>query len=196
MRFTTFCLATVLSVGALCPLPAFSSIRIVDNRTEESRKGHRDSIFSAIEYLPDRVIKPGAVEQLRVALEARDPAADAELVIEELNIVDVFLFRANVASTRSAVLSYLFDKKTDWAFLLSNEVPEDVDSVLCALRGTYGGHEVKASAVVPYKLPLTAMMVRSNAKFREAVSVCIGRLVEKMPSVASPPPEQERKTPF
>lgn len=187
MRLAKCLFAIAMAAVASCPLQASSAIRVVDNRPEEAKKGHRDSNFSAFEFLPDRVIKPGPVQQLQSALDARQPASGGELVIDELSVVDVFLFRAKVASSQSSMLSLLFDKKTDWNFLQANAIPRDVDSVLCVLQGSFDGREVKVSAVVAYKLPLTAVIVRSNAVFREAVSSCIGHLAEKILSPEQAP---------
>lgn len=168
---------------------AEGKVSVNDLRTAAQKEARRDSNFSALFFLADKTIKPGAVGQLRDALERRwSAAADLHVDLRELAVVDFFPHRLGAGPNGivpNLITRHLMDARTDWSFVEQMHVPADQDSVVCVVSGTLNGVEAKASAFVPYQLKGFAVMVHSDKGFRAAVSECFDQLAVKLVAPAA-----------
>ncbi len=98
-------------------------------------------------------------------------------------MIDYFPHRINSTSAYNPVFGSLVDSKTDWTFVNEMKLPTDTDSIVCVFVGTLNGVDIKVSVFNSYKLPMTAMLVRKNPNFIEAVDMSIDQIAQKILSV-------------
>lgn len=172
-------------------------IVVVDHRGPEDLKSHRDSNFSAFAFLPDKAVKPSAVDQLKAAISSRT-TADTSIDLMEFSVIDYFPTRLKSVlragedgPLRKFFAEYLVNTRTDWSFVSKIGISDQKDSVICLLSGTFNGKQIAVAAHEPYQLSAFTGLVRSNKHFKAAVSTCIDRLaqqaVDQMTSVPKPP---------
>ena len=186
-------LACSLALGT----PAFeglaqdpAQITITDRRETMDIKGFRDSVFSAIAFVPDKAVKPSAIDQLKAAISAR---TDAPIAIEltELRVIDYFPTRIKAGPgglLSREIMKSLVNSKTDWSFVASLGISNEQDSIICLLSGTLNGKPVAAAAHEPYRLSAFAGLVRSDKHFKASVTTCIDRLAQQALEQATAPP--------
>ena len=159
-----------------------AQVTVVDQRSAESLKSHRDSNFSAIIFLPEKAVKPAPLVQLQDALSVRATQSIA-LVISEMRVIDFFPKRLRafpgLGWLTDAIAQSLVDSKTDWSFIESLGIKNDVDSVICVLAGTVNGKQISVAAHAPYELGGGAM-VRSDENFKAAVTSSIDQVAQKI----------------
>jgi hypothetical protein len=159
------------------------AITLIDSRSTDQLAARRDSIFSAIAFLPDKTVSPSPLEQLQSALRSHYGAATPlQLSINQLRVIDFFPHRLKAPKTPGdgLLMDALAGRKTDWAFVQDMQVPLDQDSVICLLVGTLNGQEIKAYAFTPYHVSGFSIMIRSDKNFKAAVSSSIDKVAQKI----------------
>jgi hypothetical protein len=183
-------MSAVISVSMSCAARAAEdvaqpSVSVTDSREPADLAARRDSIFSAIAFLPDKAVSPSPVEQLQSALRSHDGSATPlQLTVTQLRVIDFFPHRLKSGPTPggSILMDALADKKTDWTFVQDMHVPTDQDSVICLLIGTLNGQEIKAYAFTPYHVSAFSVMIRSDKNFKAAVTSSIDQVAQKIVS--------------
>jgi hypothetical protein len=167
---------------------ATAEITIVDQRSADSLKSRRSSVFSAIAFLPEKAVTPPPLEQLRNALTTR-ATQPLSLVVSEMRVIDFFPARLNAGmpggAIGSAISEQLVDSKTDWSLIDALGLSAEEDSVICVLAVTVDDKQVSFAAHASYDLGRGAM-VRSNANFKAAVTSSIDQVAQKLIDFVAP----------
>lgn len=154
------------------------NVDLIDNRNEESKKGKRESIFSAVAFIPEKSIEPRPLDKFASELAYRlEPIKKIKLEVEDFLVMDYFPTR--MAPITDGWVGRTFVKPVldaDKHYIDRLNLSPKTNSVVCIFSGKIDDREVLSAYSSPYKMSPLAVMVRNDPNFHKAVAECISGL--------------------
>jgi len=150
------------------------SVSVIDNRKEEEKVRYRDSVLSAIVFFGDDSLQPNLKDYFVGKVVVAKPAGLSKLniVINKFRMADYFPKRMS-----AGVAEWVYMPNTDTKMVARNELPTDVDMIICYFDGMVNGKKITAKSVFPYTLNGGTAMIYSDTNFVKAINGSIDHVV-------------------
>ena len=151
-----------------------SSVNVTDNRKAADKVRYRDSVLSAIVFFGDDSLQPNLKDYFVGKVAGAKPAGLSKLniVINKFRMADYFPKRMS-----AGVADWVYMPNTDTKMVARNELPTDVDMIICYFDGVVNGEKITAKSVFPYTLNGGSAMIYSDANFVKAINGSIDHVV-------------------